>query len=261
MQFAGRPQAEEMGALMHTSYRLLVAAAAGILIPGLVCAQSAPASAPAAQHVPPVKPAGLPTYVPPMRGSPDARISGATRGGPLVGAPHLEVLAPDHTGLTLQEQPTFFWSTSKAIPGKVDLALSAVATDRVVYKTSVPGPTTAGIFAFSLAGTDARLDPGAVYRWSVTTVTPGEDQPHTLAVSGLVKRVPASSVKLAAMSSDPNAEAIAFARAGVWYDAVAALSQGLQQTPTNAQLHKSRAALLTQVGLASVADFDRMASP
>jgi len=254
-------QGDRMGAFMHTSYRWLVGAAVVILLPGVAFAQSAPATASAAaQHVAAVKPAGLPTYVPPMRGSPDARISGATRGG-LVGSPHLEVLAPDHIGLTLQDQPTFFWSTSKALDGKVDLAITAVATGRVVYKTTVSGPTTAGIFAFSLAGSDARLDPGAVYRWSVSTVLPGEDSPHTVAVSGLVKRVLPAQVKLAAFSSDPNGAAIAYARAGVWYDAVAALSQGLQQTPTDARLHKSRAALLTQVGLASVADFDRTASP
>jgi hypothetical protein len=31
----------------------------------------------------------------------------------------------------------------------------------------------------------------------------------------------------------------------------------LQQTPTDGRLHRSRAALLNQVGLNSVADFDR----
>jgi hypothetical protein len=243
------------------SYRWLITAAVGLLLPALAVAQPAPGSTPAStQHVAPVRAAGLPTYVPPMRGSPDARISGATRGGPLLDAPHLEVLAPDHIGLTLLEQPTFFWSTSKPIEGKVDLAISAVATDRVVYKTTVAGPTTPGIFAFSLAGTSAKLDPQAVYRWSVTTVVPGEDSPHTIAVSGLVKRVMPKEVKLASFSSDANAAAIAYARAGVWYDAVGALSEGLQQTPTDARLHRSRAALLTQVGLASVADFDRTAS-
>jgi len=255
-----------MGAHMHASYRSrvgrsLVVLAAGLLLPGLAWAQPAPGSAPAAsQHVATARPAGLPTYVPPMRGSPDARISGASRGGPLIGAPHLEVLAPDHIGLTLQDQPSFFWSTSKAIDGKVDLAISAVASDRVVFTTSVSGPTAPGIYAFALAGTAARLEPGAVYRWSVSTTIPGEDQPSTIAVSGLVKRVLPGQVKLAKFSSDANAAAIAYARAGLWYDAVAALSEGLQQMPTDARLHRSRAALLNQVGLASVADFDRTGS-
>lgn len=244
-----------MGASMRASYGWLVGLAVGLLVPAVGFAQHAPGNAPAAQHA-----AGLPTYVPPMRGSPDARISGASRGGPLIGVPHLKVLAPDHTGLTLQEQPTFFWSTSKAIDGKVEMAISAVATGRVLFKTEVAGPAAPGIYAFSLTGTPARLEPGAVYRWSVSTMVPGEDQPHTIAVSGLVKRVLPKQVKLAKFSGDANAAAIAYARAGLWYDAVASLSEGLLQAPTDARLHRSRAALLTQVGLASVADFDRAGS-
>lgn len=129
-----------------------------------------------------------------------------------------------------------------------------------MYKTTIAGPKAAGIYAFSLNGTSARLDTGAEYRWSVTTVVEGADAAHTVTVSGLVKRVPRSQVKLASFPSDPNAAAIAYARAGIWYDAVEALSLGLQQTPGDARLHRSRAALLRQVGLSDVADFDRVGS-
>ena len=46
-------------------------------------------------------------YHPPLRGAPAGRIGGASRGGaPGVALPALEVLAPDHVGLTAREQPT-----------------------------------------------------------------------------------------------------------------------------------------------------------
>ena len=242
---------------MRASYRLVIGVAAGLLLTTPVFAQSTPGAAPGGHDA---KVAALPTYVPPMRGSPNARVSGASRGGPLLDAPHLEVLAPDHAGETLQEQPTFFWSTSRAIDGRVELAISAVATERVLYKTTIAGPRAAGIYAFSLNGTPARLDVGSEYRWSVTTLVEGADASHTVTVSGLVKRVPRSQVKLTSFPSDPNAAAIAYAKSGIWYDAVEALSLGLQQTPADAQLHRSRAALLRQVGLPDVADFDRVGS-
>jgi hypothetical protein len=242
---------------MRASYRFLIGVAAGLLLTMPAFAQSTPATAPGAHDT---KVAALPTYVPPMRGSPNARVSGASRGGPLVDVPHLEVLAPDHAGETLQEQPTFFWSTSRAIDGKVELAISAIATQRVLYKTTIAGPKAAGIYAFSLNGTPARLDVGSEYRWSVTTLVEGSDASHTVTVSGLVKRVPRSQVKLTSFPSDPNAAAVAYAKAGIWYDAVEALSLGLQQTPADARLHRSRAALLRQVGLQDVADFDRVGS-
>lgn len=243
---------------MLASCRWLIGLAAGLLLASPALAQPAPGSPSSGQHD--SKVVALPTYVPPMRGSPNARVSGASRGAALVGMPHLEVLAPDHVGETLQEQPTFFWSTSRPIDGKVELAISAVATERVLYKTTIPGPKAAGIYAFSLAGTNARLDLNSDYRWSVTTIVEGTDETHTLAVSGLVKRVPRSEVKLTSFPSDPNSAAIAYARAGLWYDAVEALSLGLQQTPSDARLHRSRAALLRQVGLPDVADFDRVGS-
>jgi hypothetical protein len=241
---------------MRASCRWLVAVAAGVLLAAPAFAQSTPGTAAPNTKVV----AALPTYVPPMRGSPNARVSGASRGGPLVDAPHLEVLAPDHAGETLQEQPTFFWSTSRPIDGKVELAISAVATERVLYKTTIAGPKAAGIYAFSLDGTPAKLDIGAEYRWSVTTLVEGADSSHTVTVSGLVKRVPHSQIKLTSFPPDPNSAAIAYAKAGIWYDAVEALSLGLQQTPGNATLHRSRAALLRQVGLPDVADFDRVGS-
>lgn len=236
---------------MLVSRRWTIAAAAGSLFASPVLAQSGSAQG---------KKAAVPTYVPPMRGSPNARISGATRGAPLVGLPHLDVLAPDHVGETLQEQPNFYWSTSRAIDGKIELAISEVPSGRVLYKTTAAGPGAAGIYAFSLAGTNARLEPGAEYRWSVTTIVQGAEEAHTIAVSGLVKRVPRSRVNLATFPSDPNAAAIAYARAGLWYDAVDALSKGLLQMPADARLHRSRAALLRQVGLPDVADFDRTTS-
>ncbi|MDX1433395.1 MAG: hypothetical protein R3286_13210, partial [Gammaproteobacteria bacterium] len=54
----------------------------------------------------PVNQASLPVYQPPFRGSTEGgRVGGGTRGlgnQPLT----LDVLAPDHTGLTVSEQPT-----------------------------------------------------------------------------------------------------------------------------------------------------------
>ena len=239
---------------MHASFRWLVGLAAILLLGGPAFAQTGATHGPAAQA------SALPTYVPPRRGSPNARVSGASRGAPLVGLPRLDVLAPDHVGETLQEQPTFFWSTSRPIDGKVELAIGAVATGNVLYKTTIQGPKAAGIYAFSLTGTNARLELNSEYRWSVTTIVEGTDESHTIAVSGLVKRVPRSEVKLTSLPPDPNSAAIAYARAGQWYDAVEALSLGLQQTPSDARLHRSRAALLRQVGLPDVADFDRAGS-
>lgn len=53
----------------------------------------------------------LPVYEPPLRGAPASRVGGASRSLNSIGVA-LNVLAPDHTGLTVREQPTFYWHLS-----------------------------------------------------------------------------------------------------------------------------------------------------
>jgi len=57
-----------------------------------------------------------------------------------------------------------------------------------------------------------------------------------------------------------GAEAASFyAQQGIWYDALAALTAGIEAQPQNSQLREQRAALLDQVGLAEVAARERAA--
>ena len=53
----------------------------------------------------------LPVYKPPQRGAPGGRVGGSSRG---IGDRllTLSVLAPDHTGLTVREQPSLYWYLS-----------------------------------------------------------------------------------------------------------------------------------------------------
>ena len=70
-----------------------------------------------------------PVYKPPMRGAPASRVGGGSRGPDSGGAPRIAVLAPDHTGLTTQEQPDLYWYISK--PGATRLEITVI-TDQTV---------------------------------------------------------------------------------------------------------------------------------
>jgi hypothetical protein len=48
----------------------------------------------------------------------------------------------------------------------------------------------------------------------------------------------------------------AYAAAGLWYDAIATLSERIAAAPADPLLRRQRAALLRQVGLQEVADWD-----
>lgn len=58
-------------------------------------------------------PAGMPVYQPPLRGAPGGRVGGSSRGAGDE-LPSLYALAPDHTGLTAQEQPCLYWYLSQS---------------------------------------------------------------------------------------------------------------------------------------------------
>ena len=52
-----------------------------------------------------------------------------------------------------------------------------------------------------------------------------------------------------------------FAESGLWYDAIMALTVAIETHGEQTPLRRARAALLDQVGLARVAEYDRAGRP
>src|SRR5262245_58427668 len=64
----------------------------------------------------------VPVYQPPLRGAPGGRVGGGTRGsGREVFV--LTVLAPDHSALTVSEQPSLFWYVSSLTSLPIEVTL------------------------------------------------------------------------------------------------------------------------------------------
>ena len=82
-------------------------------------AQRAPS--PAAQSTAPAPGAPAPVYKPPPRGAPGGRMGGGTRG--ISGAAVVSILAPDHVGLTMQEQPSLHWFVTQDVSSPLEITL------------------------------------------------------------------------------------------------------------------------------------------
>jgi uncharacterized protein DUF928 len=67
--------------------------------------------------------------------------------------------------------------------------------------------------------------------------------------------VEALSINLGTASASDAARRCA--EAGLWYDAIAVLSERIESAPNDPLYRKQRAALLEQVGLPDVASYDR----
>jgi hypothetical protein len=188
-------------------------------------------------------------YKPPFLGAPATRLAGATRS--LTKSVTLQVVAPEHTGLTLKEQPILYWFISEAVTKPVAITLLDERSPEPELKITTT-PQAAGIWKVDLARYGASLRPGIEYRWTAAVIDESKGRPTNILASGTIKLVRPSEVGLSRVpQGSPSERAGKLAQAGVWYDAVEALFDG------GAALQAARAELFDQVGLQSVATFER----
>ena len=198
-----------------------------------------------------------PVYKPPLRGYPAGRVGGGTRGMTERESFSLQVLAPDHIGLTIHDQPSLYWYVSKPIPHSVELTVIERNAVKPLIEKVVNGPERGGIQAVRLADYGVHLRRNVPYKWFVTLVTDSEHRSKDILAGGIITLVeppPLLSAKLKAADSG-NAPYI-YAEEGLWYDALGAISGMIDASPNDVDLRKQRASLLEQVGLAEVAAFE-----
>jgi len=225
--------------------------------------ESTPAPEPAPE--PPPSEAKTPVYRPPKptRGSFPRNLTGAaTRGHGAPDAPLVVALAPDHLGLTVNEQPNLYWYLGSDSAIRVDFTLIDEKSVNPLLEITVAGPLRGGIHAVRLADHGLSLEPGRWYEWSVAVVTGGRDPSEDRISRGFITRTSVPAGLTQELNARGPREAVnVFAESGLWYDAITALSVGIEAKPKNSELHRARAALLDQVGLAPVAQYDRGGAP
>ena len=198
-------------------------------------------------------------YQPPMRGSASSgRVGGGTRGtadGPSV---TLEVLVPDHTGLTVSAQPTLYWFVSQRIETDAELTIVDDTSVDPLLELKLTPPIEPGIHALSLQEHGVQLEPNVPYQWFVAVVVDPSQRSFDVIAGGEIERVAqtselASQLRSVATQETPQA----YAEAGIWYDALDGLSTQIGNSPNDAGLRQQRAALLDQVGLPGAAAYER----
>src|SRR6266545_4904115 len=198
--------------------------------------------------------AAVPVYKPPLRGAPGGRVGGGTRGTPGRDTFTLSVLAPDANGLTVSEQPSLYWFISADISLPVEVTIADPNGTQPLLEKRVPTPVRRGVQRFPLADVGAKLAPGIPYRWSVTVVSDPNRRSRDILASGTIERVePPAGLGAKLQGASKTNLAFLYADAGIWYDALAAISELIESSPNDADLLRQREALLTQAGLPEVA--------
>lgn len=221
---------------------IAIALALGLLAPQASAQQAAPAQ-------------DAPEYKPPVRGAPARRVGGSSRGAEEL--PFVAVIAPDHVGHTVSDQPVLYWFVSKRSPVRVEITLIDSSGVKPVVEASITSAEP-GIHRFSLADHNVRLKPGEEYQWSVSLVADDKQRSNDVVSQGALQLVALPPQLQAKLAGQPrSAQGRIYAAEGIWYDAIAALSEDISRYPSDRALRAARAALLEQAGLKDAAAFER----
>ena len=121
----------------------------------------------------------------------------------------------------------------------------------------VTGPGRAGIQSICLADYGVHLRRSIQYKWFVTLVTDADHHSKDILAGGIIARVdPPPSLPAKLKAAEGIHTTYIYAEEGLWYDALGAISGMMEASPNDLDLRRQRAALLKQVGLAEVADFE-----
>jgi hypothetical protein len=174
---------------------------------------------------------------------------------------YLAPLSPDHIGLTMFEQPTLFWFIAHPTTQPVDLRITDEEETHMVLDIRMLPPIQPGIHKVALKDYGIHLQPHITYQWNIILQGANAGEHHSS--TGWLMRIPPPSgvttmAHLPVLDSTPAEPLI---QAGLWYDALWALSERIRSHPTDSTALMQRASLFEQVGLLTPAQQDRARIP
>ena len=199
----------------------------------------------------------LPLYTPPKKLIPRARVGGGLRGTDGK-EPEIVALVPDHVGLTVKQAPSLNWFLSKPTSLSIQFTLIDIRSVKPLYEGTIPTPSQVGVQSLNLKDLGLTLEPDVQYRWYISAIRDPDSRSRDIVAGGVIERCEFSTC-LVEMEVDLSCERQSVLRnavRGFWYDAMSCLCDLIKDSQQDASLRRMRAALLKQVGLNSVAEWD-----
>jgi hypothetical protein len=167
------------------------------------------------------------------------------------------VLVPDHVGLTLQSQPHLYWFISRKTEHPIEVTITEKDAVKPVLEVRLKPMDKAGFQCLRLEDHGVQLRPNVPYKWFVAVVNDPDRRSRDVLSGGMIEFVSPTSDLSAKLNQTSKAkQPFVLAEAGIWYDALAGVSNRIDASPKDLSLRKQRAALLNQVGLNEAAEFD-----
>ena len=194
----------------------------------------------------------LPVYKPPKgMGSPGGRIGGGSRGQKALA---IFALVPNHLGLTIKEQPTLYWYLSQPVQYPLVLTVNDETQIKPVVETVITNSPRAGIHSMPLKNFNVRLALDREYQWFVSLAIDQENPSKNIIAGGRIQRVlPPEQLLQQLRNAEPEHVTAIYSEAGLWYDALASISDLIESQPDHTDYHLGRKTLLEQIDLMEVA--------
>jgi hypothetical protein len=196
-------------------------------------------------------------YQPPPQAGPVTRVDGPLRGSSDQW-PSIFLLSPEHTGLTTQEQPSLFWYMDRPA-GHAKMVLTILQNKAPNPLLEIPlDSSKSGIQRVDLSTTQCKLTAGQEYQWVIALVPDEAHRMDDVTRSAVIRRIeaPESLVEKMLTLGSTVDRAVEYAKSGIWYDALAAVSDQIDVAPTDAVVRNLRAQMCDQVNLPQVAAYD-----
>jgi hypothetical protein len=204
----------------------------------------------------------LPIYTPRQKTTPRARVGGGLRGTDGK-EPEIVALVPDHVGLTVKQAPSLNWFLSKPTSLPMRFTLIDSRSVKPLHEGPIPTPGQAGVQSLSLKDLGLTLEPDVQYRWYVSAIRNPDSPSQDIVAGGVIERCEFSTclVEMEVALTCDRQSVLRNAARGFWYDAMSCLCDLVTANQKDASLRRMRAALLKQVGLNSVAEWDLKSAP
>ncbi len=205
--------------------------------------------------------AGMPVYKPPRRGAPVGRVAGGTRGIFDEYPSLLCVITPDHTALTIQDQPELFWFIKDLTPFPIELTIIETQAISPLLETRIASPAQPGIQSIRLSDMGIHLKKDIEYQWFIAIVPdPGRRSKDVLAWGAVRYMEVSDALKTKLQQFDKVTAIDIYASAGIWYDAFSELSESIKTSENDTDLKIIRNALLEQIGLLDITKYEKISS-
>lgn len=253
----GNEYASPLRSLILTA--VVLALAVGLPQPGLAVDSSSPVTTEQLQGVPKLIDPNMPVYKPRKGSTLRGRVDGGFRGGE-EGEPVIKLLAPaDHVGETMKKSPALYWYISQPTSYPITFTLEDSRRPQPVLEVPLKSPTCSGVQMIRLADYDKSLEEEVQYWWHISLTIDPKSPSKDIHAKAVIERIPyTEAIFLGRTCKDPRDVFCLYVQSGLWYDAVQVISDLIAASPKDRVLRLQRAALLEQVGLNDVGDWDRM---